>query len=108
MGCHSLSQPRWLKIIILCYNVKNVFDGDAYIYSKKKLSKAERTEAMQLLEIFSYSCGSSLNDIHCFEDDKDTVLAKLKTTTKLTCNSHITAFFVKGHRGKATIFPENP
>ena len=65
------------------------------IYSQKRLSKAERTEAMQLLEMFSYSCGSSLNDIHCFEDDEDTVLAKLQTI--LRWRFHITPFFVKSH-----------
>ena len=95
--------------------MKNVFDGDAYT-AKRSNRKLNEPKPCSCLKSFSYSCGSSLNDIHCFEDDEDTVLAKLQTSIKLTCNSQMEVSYygvfreepLCYHCGKATIFPENP
>ena len=57
-------------------------------YNHVKLSKSKKCEAMQLMDLFSYSCGASLQDIPNFEgDDDDRFISKLFTSTNLTCIS---------------------
>ena len=39
------------------------------VYSKQKISKVEKSQAMQLFELISYSCGASLQDVVEFSGD---------------------------------------
>ena len=57
------------------------------VYSKQKISKVEKSQAMQLFEQFSNSCGASLQDVVEFSGDDETIVSKLYTSAKLTCNS---------------------
>ena len=88
MGCLSHHRHRPVTIQNWYYNAKNAFVGDVCI-ARRSFQNIKKNEAMQLFELVSYSCGSSLQGIRHFEDDdeEDSVIQKLHTSTKLTCNS---------------------
>ena len=80
-------------MLIPCYNVMNVANGDLYIYAKHKVTKVQYCKLQDILDGMSFPCGSVLSELLGDEHDSLPVYVK-----DLTCEDLIEKLYFSIYR----------